>query len=312
MTDRGKGVLCALMAVSMFSTFTIVSRLGLTTTALTMWDMAMLRFGIAGGLLLPVLVRHGIPQASLWQLALLAVTGGLGFVMSAYVGFGLAPASHGGVLLHGTIPLFTLLLAVLAARRRATALALSGASLILAGAVAMLWDSMRTATPRQWLGDGALLMAALCWAVFGLMAQRLAIRPLQATALVAVSALFCFAPIYLVLPDTNMANAGWNDIVLQAAVQGVLIGVVSVLAYTKAVAFLGARDTAMFTALVPIMTTLAGAWLLGETVTTIACLGVAGTTAGMLVAMRATAESAKSQRSRSPAPSLTASTLPDR
>src|SRR5262249_20373928 len=100
------GIACAIGSGTLFSSFTLVSRLGLSAS-LRLPDLAVLRFAIGGTLLLPVLLRHGLGQVS-WRSAIaLAVFGGLGFAPLAYAGFQLAPASHGAVLLHGTLPLFT-------------------------------------------------------------------------------------------------------------------------------------------------------------------------------------------------------------
>ena len=49
---------------------------------------------------------------------------------------------------------------------------------------------------------------------------------------------------------------------LQGAFQGVLIGAASIFVYSRAVASLGAADTALFTAAVPCVTTLAAIFLL--------------------------------------------------
>ena len=144
----------------MFSGFTLVSRLGLTTV-LTVPDIALLRFGIAGSLLCPVFLKYRLGTLKWQQTAYLACTGGLGFALFSYTGFRLAPASHGAVLLHGTIPLFTFLIVYLTRRGSVKRAQKLGLVLILAGIVAITWDSISGATPPQLVGDGALLLAAI-------------------------------------------------------------------------------------------------------------------------------------------------------
>src|SRR5437868_4219442 len=92
---KATGVICALIVVALFSGFTLVSRLGLTT-ALTVPDIALLRFGVAGLLLFPLMLKYGLRPLRWNQAAGLPFAGGLGFAMFAYTGFRLAPASHGG------------------------------------------------------------------------------------------------------------------------------------------------------------------------------------------------------------------------
>jgi hypothetical protein len=89
--ERLAGVPFALLSVGLFSSFTLASRLGLTGS-LGLADLAALRFGIGGTLLLPILLRHGLKGVSLPAAAALALLGGLGFAPLAYAGFALAPA----------------------------------------------------------------------------------------------------------------------------------------------------------------------------------------------------------------------------
>jgi hypothetical protein len=63
-TDRDgmqyfRGALCGLTAVSIWSGWIVVARLGLRTS-LTPWDIAALRFGVAGLLLLPYVFNKGL------------------------------------------------------------------------------------------------------------------------------------------------------------------------------------------------------------------------------------------------------------
>src|SRR5258705_9538205 len=71
-----RGALYGLAAVSIWSGWIVIARLGLRTS-LTPWDIAALRFGVAGVLLLPYLVRHGLALARLgWTGVAAIVLGG--------------------------------------------------------------------------------------------------------------------------------------------------------------------------------------------------------------------------------------------
>ncbi len=280
------GILCGVTVVLLFSGFTLVSRLGFASS-LHATDIAALRFAVSGLLMAPVLLHYGLAGIRMRDLTALTFSGGLGFALLAYTGFSLAPAAHGGVLLHGTLPLFTCALAWLAtaftiSRRRALGLAA-----ILAGVVAMAWDSVAGSGMRQLLGDGALLLASICWSSYGLLARRLNLPPARSAAIVAVLSMVGYLPVYLILADASILDAPWPDLMLQALYQGVLIGAVSIFVYSKAVAMLGAIDTALFTAAVPVVTTLLAVLLLGEMPSTLAWTGVVVVTAGMAVAMGA-------------------------
>ena len=76
-------------------------------------------------------------------------------------------------------------------------------------------------------------------------------------------------------------------ITLQALYQGVLVGAVALFLYTEAVAILGAARAALFLPLVPVVTALSSAALLGEQASGLEIAGMALAVTGMLVALKA-------------------------
>ena len=285
--DRVVGLLCGVAVVLLFSSFTLVSRLGFASS-LQVMDIAALRFSISGVLMAPVLWHYGLSPVRLRDAAALALCGGLGFALLAFTGFSLAPASHGSVLLHGTLALTTFALARVVSRTKATRDRALGLVAILAGIVAMVWDSVAGSSVSQLLGDGALLLASFTWSAYGLLARRLGLKPAHSASIVAVLSMCCFMPAYPMIPGAGrtILLASWSELLLQGMFQGVLIGVASIFVYSRAVASLGAVDTALFTAAVPSVTTIAAAFLLGEMPSAMAITGVTIVTAGMAIAMR--------------------------
>jgi drug/metabolite transporter (DMT)-like permease len=283
--ERAIGVACGVVSVLLFSSFTLVSRLGFSSS-LTLPDIAALRFGIGGLLLLPVLLRYGLAGVRWRDAAGLALFGGLGFALVAYAGFALAPAAHGAVLLHGTLPLFTFVILSLTSSQASTGYRRFGILLIAAGILLMAYDSWAGATLRQLAGDGFLLLASLFWSAYGVLARRLGLPPAQGAAIVAVVSMCCFLPVYAFLPGKALFLVGGRELLLQAVVQGVLIGAVSIFVYTRAVAALGPAVTALFTAAVPCVTTLAAMPLLSEYPSHVGSIGVGVVTLGMAVILR--------------------------
>lgn len=284
-SGRIVGVLCALIVVVLFSGFTLVSRLGFSSV-LTLPDIAVLRFGLAGLFLFPVFLKYRLSGLRWHQAAGLAFFGGLGFALFAYTGFFLAPASHGAVLLHGTLPLFSFAIIRFTSGVKAGNTQAAGLFMIALGIAAMAWDSLSGATPRQLIGDGSLLLASICWSTYGVAVKRLGLAPAHAASIVAVFSMCCFVPVYLALPGKALPLAGWNEILIQGIFQGILIGVVSIFVYTRAVASLGAAETALFTAAVPCITTALAVPLLSEVPGAAAIAGIVVVTVGMAVAMR--------------------------
>ncbi|HVL75501.1 MAG TPA: EamA family transporter, partial [Noviherbaspirillum sp.] len=124
----------------------------------------------------------------------------------------------------------------------------------------------------------------LCWATYGVLAQRWKIQPGAAAALVAVLSMLCYLPVYLLAGHAALAQGPAGEILLQALIQGAIVGGASVFVYSTAVRVLGATSTALFTAAVPCVTTLAAMPLLGETPSAAALAGVGIVTAGLVAA----------------------------
>src|SRR5262245_31160006 len=106
-----RGALYGLAAVSIWSGWIVVARLGLQTS-LTPWDIAALRFGVAGLLLLPYVLRKGLALERLGFVGLAAIVlGGGAPVLLANTGLLFAPAAHAGALFPGVMPLAVAILA---------------------------------------------------------------------------------------------------------------------------------------------------------------------------------------------------------
>src|SRR3954453_14520206 len=93
-----RGAAYGLAAVSIWSGWIVIARLGLRSS-LTPWDIAALRFGVAGVLLLPYVARHGLALAQLGWIGVAAIVlGGAAPVFFANTGLMFAPAAHAGAL----------------------------------------------------------------------------------------------------------------------------------------------------------------------------------------------------------------------
>ncbi|MGX9394150.1 DMT family transporter (plasmid) [Nitrobacteraceae bacterium UC4446_H13] len=285
MNQYVQGVIYATICVILFASFVLISRAGLSTS-LTLPDIAALRFGIGAIVLLPLIIRYGFSSLRFRQIILISALGGLGFALFAYSGFALAPASHGGVLIHGTLALTTALLISCFGLRPSRTGQGVGLIIIAAGVVAMAWDGTTMAGDWMPAGDACLLGASLCWSGYGLYVKRLEISAFQAAAIVAATSAIIFLPIYLVLPGKMLPHAEWRDVLLQAIFQGALIGAGSIFVYTRAVVLLGPERVAFFTAAVPSLAVAGGYVFLDEVPGIAAMIGAVLVTIGMVAALR--------------------------
>src|SRR5262250_1700414 len=115
--EYARGAIYGLSAVCIWAAFIVVSRLGVRTS-LTPWDVAAIRFAVAGMLLFPYLLRRGLALDRLGWIGVAAVVMGCGAPMVLLVNAGLlfAPAAHGGALFPGVMPLMVAILAAMILR----------------------------------------------------------------------------------------------------------------------------------------------------------------------------------------------------
>jgi drug/metabolite transporter (DMT)-like permease len=257
------GIAAGLCVIGILASFTLVSRLGYASS-LAPHDLMAVRFATSGALLLPFALRDGLATLLRVNSLKLAVTGGLGFAALAFHGLALVPASHAGALLHGALPLFTFLIGSLLGGGRPGARRVVGAGLVLIAVAIIARDGLRGAGPHQFWGGVLLLSASATWSSFGILTARLRLEPIRAASTVAVLSAAAYMPAYLLFFEWGLADVPAKAVLLQVIVQGVLVGTLSVFAYSWAVARIGPIGAAVCTALVPAVTVLAAIPLLLE------------------------------------------------
>ena len=257
--------MCGLAAVSIWASWSVFTRLAVTTR-LDAWDIAALRFGVAGLLLAPVVMRRGLARQRLGSRGLAVIIGGQGapYVLVAASGLQFAPVRDQSALNPGSMPLFVALLAAAVLGEGLSTVRKFGLALTVAGAVVIIgwhggggaWNFSRT------FGDALFLFAGFLTACFTVAMRQAQLDPLHAAALVAAGSLVI--PVYFALCGTRLVLLTLPDIAIQAIFQGVLVTIVGVVLYGRAVAILGASSGAAFGALVPALSALFAIPLLGE------------------------------------------------
>ena len=260
-----RGAFYGLAAVSIWAAFIVVSRLGVRTS-LTPWDVAAIRFGTAGLLLLPYLMKRGLALDRLGWIGLAAISVGCGAPMVLLVNAGLlfAPAAHGGALFPGVMPLMVAMLAAIMLKEALTPQKDAGLVLIVVGPVMIVWATGGTLGTRQNIGHILFLCAGLAWAAYTVAMRHARLDGLHAAAIAAVASLVFYVPVYAILSRGSLFNAPAADVALQAVVQGILTAIVALLLYGRMVAILGATAGAAFVALTPAATALLAIAVLGE------------------------------------------------
>lgn len=290
-----RGALYGLAAVCIWAAFIVVSRLGVRTS-LTPWDVAAIRFGVAGLILLPYIVRNGLALERLGWIGVGAIASGCGAPMVLLVSAGLlfAPAAHGGALFPGVMPLMVAVLAAAILKETFTVQKKAGLVLIVLGAIGIVWGNGGTLGTTQNVGHALFLAAGLVWAGYTVAMRRARLDGLHAAAIAAVGSLVLYLPAYAAISGTSLFRAPLFDIALQAVVQGLLTAIVALLLYGRMVSLLGATGGAAFVALTPAMTALLAIPVLGEWPSTtdllaiaLISIGVYAVSGGPLLARRA-------------------------
>lgn len=285
----GLGVVLGLLATTIWGAYLAMARSGVVS-GLVPADIALLRYGTAGLLLVPLVLRRGV--ASLagvgWgRGAVLALFAGPPFVLVGVGGYAFAPLAHGAVMQPAALTLGGMALAAMALGDRPSRARLVGSAVMVAGLALIAGPGLFRPGAQTLLGDGLFAAAGLMWAGFTVLSRRWRVDPLGATAAVAVLSAIVYVPVHVVTEDPGrLAALSPAALAAQVLVQGVLSGVVAVVAFGMAAKLLGAGRALVFPALVPAMATLAGIPIAGEWPDALQLGGLLVVSAGLLVAAR--------------------------
>ena len=310
-SDRGLGLMAAVFTLLVWTSFILVSRASVDPargSSLHSFDIAYCRMLGAGLILVPWgwwMVRRdsqrGLGVASCMGLAPLGIgvtlpmglLGAVLYAQLAYGGFMYAPALHASVLLPGSLPFWTALLAWWWLREPMSIARIVGLVLIVLGDLLVGGASLLQAFEggELWKGDLLFLCAALCWAAYSVLARIHGVEPVRATIAITVFACLTYVPVYTVLGLLGWIPAGvfdapWGEVVRQMAFHGWGTVVVAGISFTAMIRYYGPVRTTMITALVPGLSALGAVFLLGEPLRWNLALGLMLVTAGILFGVR--------------------------
>jgi len=279
------GILCALGAISIWSGSMAMTRLGVTTS-LTASDITMLRFGVAGILLIPVLFKRGLALDKLGNLKfiILVLGAGVPYSLASSTGLLYAPAAHAGVLIPGIMPLFVALFSLLFLKDSFSHQRKFGYIFILTGLLTIVAASSAVTENDSIIGHTMFLGAAFMWACYTIVLRQSNIDSLHATAIVSAGSLIIFAPIYYSIYGLNFLDAPAIDIISQALFQGVFTAILALYLFGKAVSILGSSIGVSFGALVPGLAAIFAIPILGEYPSVFDWTGIAIVTVGVYLA----------------------------
>jgi len=229
-------------------------------------DIGLIRYGVPALVLAPVWLKTGLlPKGlPLYLLALMVAGAGAVFFLVTTLAIHSTPAASSGILLGGSMPLATAVIGILLFGERPDITRKLGLAAIVGGVLILLVESLADAS-LPWTSFVMLPAGAVLWASYTHAFRRSGLTALQASALVAIWSFLVIAALAMFF-GTSLAQASAADLGLQVLSQGVLSGLVAMVAYGTAVKTLGGTQAAAFTALTPVLATIGGGVLLGEPV----------------------------------------------
>ncbi|MBY8610053.1 MAG: DMT family transporter [Burkholderia sp.] len=280
--ERLTGIGYGLLAAIIWGGFPVVTRLGVTHSALDAYDIAFIRFAVSGTLLLPVLLHRGLGTLRPASVALMVTGAGAPYILTVAAALSRAPVGY-FALTPGSMIAFTAILGRQVAHERLTAAQVAGIVAILAGIALTASDALRGAIGLPALG--LFMLGGLLWAIYNVTTKRAAAGALHATAVVSVGSAVLYCPLYLAMRGGAVLHAPVAAIATQAIYQGVLMSVLALYCFSRAVVALGPAIGATFAALMPLLATLEALLLLGERPHAPALAGIAIVTAGMAASL---------------------------
>jgi drug/metabolite transporter (DMT)-like permease len=285
-----RGLPVGLAAACIGALYVVFARWGIGHGASAM-DLTALRFGIAGLILLPVLVwrarRRPEELTGQWRIWLaVSFLAGTPFGLLMFGALQLAPASHAAVFPFAAMSIMGMVLGALVLGVRLTLRRITGIGVVLVGLVLISGVSAASFSLRGLVGDAMFLVAGTFWSGFGILLRKHRLDPLLASAVIAFSALVTFVPVYLwQTGGAGLLALDTPVLLIEALVQGIIAGVGTLLSYAAMVKILGPSRAAIFPALAPGLAALLAWPVLGLVPGPVELLGLGTVIAGLLWAV---------------------------
>ena len=282
------GVACGLGAASFWALGFVATRHGLRA-GFAPADLLMHRFLWSGLAFLPLVVRAGLGDlggVGWGRAAALMVLGGPGMAILTYTGFQYVPLAHGSVIQPSCATLGGLLFASVLLKERISLSRAFGAFVIVAGLVVIGGESILGGGFIGARGDLIFVLTGFMFAGFGTLLRYWRVHPFAAAAAVNVLSLLLLPAYAAFMGFGRVMALGLGENALQAVAQGILAGPAAMYLFAFSVQRLGVARAAVFPAIVPALTLLAGWLLLGEAPTRLQIAGLVTVLFGFYLAQR--------------------------
>src|ERR1051325_2713914 len=282
------GLLCGLGAASIWGGMYVVSKVVLEI--IPPFSLVTLRLVLGALTLAIVLFRRGFPNVSPQQIAHGLGVGFIGYWISLslqFLGTKLSTAANGSLVTSAT-PAFVLIFAWILLKERITPLRWIALLLATLGVVAVIDPRSAQLNPKLFLGNLALIGAAVTWALYSVLVrkvtQNLDVLPFSLIAFLGG------LPITLPAGVWELKTIGVGEISLGVIAGILFLGIIStalaMVLWNSAFAFVDASLAALTFFAQPVVGTFLGWLFLGEKITPLFLFGGFLIGLGLLISSR--------------------------
>lgn len=276
-----QGYLFTLITMLIWGGFGLLARMN-AYWQIQIWDVLLLRFGIATLVLLPILwIKQDYKFLFDWRLCVLALTGSVGYCIFVYSGFFYAPVAHGVVFLNGTFPLFAALMGYAILKQSIDRQTGVGLSIIVLTLVLMVL-MMAIDNGKFGYGDMMFIISGVFWGLFSVLLRKWHFSAWRIVCGVAVWSIIIYLPIYLAFITPAFDTVKPLHLAIQGVFHGVFVVIIATLTYAKAIVQIGVFKAGSIANLAPFIASLIAVPLLGEALNSTLALGLIGMALGAL------------------------------
>jgi len=280
----GLGILFGGSAALIWGAWPVITALGVQAS-LSPFQLVILRIFVSAPILLPWVFRGRNSWQEWRRVFLLSLLAGAPYSYIASSGFNYSSATHGGVIIPGTIMLTGLFASHFFLGDRLNRFRVLGAIGILIGLVFLAFGAAKGGNSASIIGDLMFATAGVLWASYTLMLRVWPVDPVVITARVSFVSLFWVG---LALPFTGMpsfSEVPTDMLTMQIIWQGTISSVLAIILFNKGVAILGAARASVLNAIIPVVSTALAFFILSEVPTGLEQAGLLSILVGIFVAM---------------------------
>jgi drug/metabolite transporter (DMT)-like permease len=250
-------------------------------TALTPYDITLLRFGTAAILTLPFSVTYDWKSVKWNQILLVALGCGFPYTMLSFIGLKTIKAANAGVLVNGMLPVIGLLFSIYWFKEKISVRKYIAVFILLLANLSML-NISTAVTDNYILGIFVLISAAIVFSTYMASLKRWGYTMKDVVAFVPIVNAVLFLPIWFLVPS-NILTTPMFDVLLQVAYQGILVSIIALVLITYAVSKIGGGTVSVFLSYVPAVTALLAFVFLQESLSYQELIGIVLCSLGLVL-----------------------------